>query len=163
MPIHYQAASKMRDLRPQWTADLFKYYQKPQSNQRDQAKSSRELRKQVWQTLRQQLGRIPARHTLILGGDQNCSLTPSTCAGPKANCGQGKQMPDQHLLQKLLEDHQLLQTNSWTRKAGPTYVRHAGHSMIDHLIVRQHQADNLAKQAHPVTTKLAAWRQGADI
>ena len=69
-------------------------------------------------------------------------------------------MPDQHLLQKLLEDHQLIQTNSWTRKAGPTYLHHAGHSLIDHLIIRQSQADNLARQAHPIPTKLAAWRQG---
>ena len=69
-------------------------------------------------------------------------------------------MPDQHLLQKLLEDHQLIQTNSWTRKAGPTYLHHAGHSLIDHLIIWQSQADNLARQAHPIPTKLAAWRQG---
>ena len=144
-----------------WTVDLFNVYQKPQSNLKDHSQSSKELRRQVWQVLRKQLGRIPTRHTLILGGDHNCGLTPSACAGPKADCGKGRPMPDQHLLQKLLEDHQLIQTNSWTRrKAGPTYLHHAGHSMIDHLIIRQSQADNLARQAHPIPTKLAAWRQG---
>ena len=136
-----------------WTVDLFNVYQKPHSNQKDHSQPSKELRRHVWQVLRKQLGRIPARHTLIIGRDHNCGLTPSACAGPNP-------MPDQHLLQKLLEDHQLIQTNSWTRKAGPTYLHHAGHSMIDHLIIRQSQADNLARQAHPIPTKLAAWRQG---
>ena len=56
------------------TVDLFNVYQKPQSHLKDHSQSSKELRRQVWQVLRKQLGRIPARHTLILGGDHNCGL-----------------------------------------------------------------------------------------
>ena len=143
-----------------WTVDLLNVYQKPQSTQKGQAQTSRDLRKQVWQTLRQQLSRLPERHTLILGGDHNCHLRPSACAGPQAGSNHSNSMPDQHILQKLLEDLRLLQVNSWTRKAGPTYIHPTGSSQIDHLIGRQSQVDNLAKQACPIKVALAAWRQG---
>ncbi|CAE7307189.1 unnamed protein product [Symbiodinium sp. CCMP2592] len=144
----------------QWTVDLLNIYQKPLLAQKDQAKPARDLRRQVWHTLRQQIARIPTRHTLIIGGDHNCNLLPSACAGPRAHCPTSKHMPDQHLLQKLLEDHNLIQVNSWTRKAGPTYTHPTGRSFIDHVIVRQGQADSLTRQAHPLAIELAAWRQG---
>ena len=73
-----------------------KVYQKPHSNQKDHSQPSKELRRQVWHVLRKQLGRVPDRHTLIIGGDHNC-VTPSACAGPKTDCGKGRPMPDQHL------------------------------------------------------------------
>ncbi|CAE7215822.1 Pol, partial [Symbiodinium sp. CCMP2456] len=143
-----------------WTVDLLNVYQKPQNAQKGQVQANRELRKKVWQTLRHQLSRVPERHTVILGGDHNCHLRPSVCAGPQAGRGHTGSVPDQHLFQKLLEDLRLLQVNSWTRKAGSTYIHPTGSSQIDHLIGRQSQVDNLAKQARPIQVALAAWRQG---
>ena len=76
-----------------WAVDLFNVYQKPQSNLKDHSQSSKELRRQVWQVLRKQLGRIPARHTLILGGDHNCGLTPLHVRGPKPTVGKADLCP----------------------------------------------------------------------
>ena len=109
--------------------------------------------------IRQQLNKIPARHTLIVGGGHNCGLMPSACAGPKADCGQGKPSSDQHLFQKLLGSPtaaaQLLELQGWPHLC--TSLR----AQPDRSCCAERARLTISPdRLHPPKTQLAAWRQG---
>ena len=98
-----------------------------------------EKRQQLWQKLRNWISSIPARNTLLVGGDMNCSLLPS-----HPNVGTGVQThkslhPDQSTFQQLITSKGLVAMNTWG-KAGPragTFLQLQQHSVqIDYLFTR---------------------------
>ncbi|CAE7252111.1 unnamed protein product [Symbiodinium sp. CCMP2592] len=152
----------LRLIHPQWTADILHIYQKAYNSHPKAVKEAREIRSDVWNSIRAQLQRLPARNTLIMLGDCNTPLKPSGAAGVRIATGQSSSPgpSDQARLQALIEDFSLCHLNSWCRSAGPTYHHAKGTSLIDHVFMRHLQADDRAKQARPINLGLAAWRLG---
>ena len=98
-----------------------------------------EKRQQMWNKLRSWISSIPARNTLLVGGDMNCSLLPS-----HPNVGTGVQShkslhPDQSTFQQLITSKGLIAMNTWGKagsRAG-TFLQLQQHSVqIDYLFTR---------------------------
>ncbi|CAE7227379.1 Pol, partial [Symbiodinium sp. CCMP2456] len=147
--------------RPDWTLDTYNVYRRQIGQGRDTAEEVRALRNRVWQAFEAVLARAPQRHTILAAGDFNCPLREGACAGPRCAPQDTKPPADQSSFLRALEDHHMIQVNSWQRQAGATYYHAKGQTLIDHVLLRKSQCDQRAKTAKPVKTSLAAWRQGS--
>ncbi|CAE7534662.1 unnamed protein product [Symbiodinium sp. CCMP2592] len=148
------------------TVDAINTYQKVYHSgstriEKGQTQIAADQRRDVWTSLRGLLKEIPIRHHLILSGDFNspAPLIPEL-VGSKARAFRTPMVPDLAALEALLVDFQLLHLNSWTRRAGPTFISPQGASQIDHVFVRKATADMPARGGSPCNWPLAAWRQG---
>ncbi|CAE7361477.1 unnamed protein product [Symbiodinium sp. CCMP2592] len=148
------------------TVDAINTYQKVYHSgstriEKGQTQIAADQRRDVWTSLRGLLKEIPIRHHLILSGDFNspAPLIPEL-VGSKARAFRTPMVPDLAALEALLVDFQLLHLNSWTRRAGPTFISPQGASQIDHVFVRKAAADMPARGGSPCNWPLAAWRQG---
>ncbi|CAE7250747.1 unnamed protein product, partial [Symbiodinium sp. CCMP2592] len=148
------------------TVDAINTYQKVYHSgstriEKGQTQTAADQRMGVWMSLRGLLKEIPIRHHLILSGDFN-SPAPliSELVGSKARAFRTPMVPDLAAFEALLVDFQLLHLNSWTRRAGPTFLSSQGASQIDHVFVRKATADMPARGGSPCDWPLAAWRQG---
>ncbi|CAE7668683.1 unnamed protein product [Symbiodinium sp. CCMP2592] len=148
------------------TVDAINTYQKVYHSgstriEKGQTQIAADQRRDVWTSLRGLLKEIPIRHHLILSGDFNspAPLIPEL-VGRKARAFRTPMVPDLAALEALLVDFQLLHLNSWTRRAGPTFISPQGASQIDHVFVRKATADMPARGGSPCNWPLAAWRQG---
>ncbi|CAE7664432.1 unnamed protein product [Symbiodinium sp. CCMP2592] len=94
----------------------------------------------VWDKLEHTIHNIPVRHTLPILGDFNTPLAAHPRAGRVVTKWNGRLPADASRLTKLLDDHELTHLNSWTRRAGPTYVCGEQRSLIDHVLTRHTQA-----------------------
>ena len=144
----------------QW--DIFSLYQHAMSaggaSDKDKLLSKRNI---VWKKLDKAMHSTPYRSMILLGGDFNTSLAPHP---PNVGHGilKGSTAADLEQERQLLNEffcrHRLSVLNSWGRKQA-TYEHPTGNTQIDFLVVRQQVADSSAKQAGPVDSGLAAWRQ----
>ncbi|CAE7715470.1 unnamed protein product [Symbiodinium sp. CCMP2592] len=148
------------------TVDAINTYQKVYHSgstriEKGQTQTAADQRMGVWTSLRGLLKEIPIRHHLILSGDFN-SPAPliSELVGSKARAFRTPMVPDLAALEALLVDFQLLHLNSWTRRAGPTFLSPQQPSQIDHVFVRKATADMPARGGSPCNWPLATWRQG---
>ena len=118
-------------------------------------------RKAVWRALHTLLLSIPRRHLLVLAGDFN-SPPPLVRGqvGQRADKFRGPAVADLHCLEHLIQDHGLILLNSWTRSAAATFRSEQSRTLIDHVYVRRHQADVVARQSCPQDWSLATWRRG---
>ena len=108
------------------------------------------------------LASLPVRSQLILGGDLNVTLTPTSRVA-----GYGllqrelseKEKADQDLVIRLLQRHKLSALNTWSKKGtAATYLHAKGRSQIDYVCARQAVSDGEAKTTKPVVTEMAGWR-----
>ena len=114
-------------------------------------------RARFWQALdQQQLVHLPKRNTLILLGDMNCSLpsAPGICGTStfwwKGTLRSGLQHPDNKHFLAVLNRHGVVVLNSWTCKAGPTYVHGEYANRIDYICTRRQLADGRARDVQYV-------------
>ena len=109
------------------------------------------LRQELWTKLTSLLRRIPARHTLVIGGDFNTTV------------GHGLQpgFPDASCLQDILEEFQL--SNTRKHDSTPSYCGPRGSSTIDFLLMRKVQSDAASKHTRcPSTCPLVQARAYPD-
>ncbi|CAE7937853.1 unnamed protein product, partial [Symbiodinium necroappetens] len=108
------------------------------------------------------LASLPVRSQLIVGGDFNATLIPTS-----GIAGYGllqrelsdKEKEDQDLLLRLLQKYKLSALNTWGKKSGAaTYLHAKGRSQIDFVCARQAVSDGEAKQTRPESTVMAGWR-----
>ncbi|CAE7772472.1 pol [Symbiodinium sp. CCMP2592] len=157
-----------------WALDILVVYQRPMSWQSSPTKTSDEapvsqspppqtaaqVRHAVWDKLDHTLKTLPTRHTLLLLGDFNTPLAAHPRAGRIVTKWTGRLPADAPRLARLLDDHDLLHLNSWSRRAGHTYVCGDQRSLIDHVLTRSTQAHPLARQTGRDPMTIAAWRAG---
>ncbi|OLQ13651.1 Retrovirus-related Pol polyprotein from type-2 retrotransposable element R2DM [Symbiodinium microadriaticum] len=111
------------------------------------------------------VGSLPARSSVVIGGDLNCVLEPSP---PHVGHGVHRGADRPHLTEErqwigaMLRRHGLCALNSWRQKRY-TYRHPNGKSQIDYLIVRKVLADNQARNAAPATVPLAGWRTSGHL
>ena len=133
--------------------DLVGIYQYPWNTSIKQ----KTCRNQIWNAFRQLLQELPARNTLCILGDFNCSL-PSiprlvglahfdTPDGPKL----GPQHGDISAFSQILNDFQLVALNTWTKGLHATSFTPFGASRIDFIMVRMRDCDHAAKQVGQVS------------
>ena len=118
---------------------------------------NRVLRQQLLTQLKDYLGHLPKRNTLILAGDFNTSLTtmPGFVASAtfqwKGGRTQGAQHSDTSDLMQVLQQHGLVALNTWNGNHGPTFVGPQHVSRIDFLLTRRQSADHAAKKVRQIT------------
>ena len=106
------------------------------------------------------IGALPARSSVVIGGDLNSVLAPSP---PNVGHGVHQGLDRPHLVEErkwlgdMLRRHGLCVLNSWRQKRY-TYKHPNGKSQIDYLIVRKILADNQARNASAIDVPLAGWR-----
>ncbi|CAL1169641.1 unnamed protein product [Cladocopium goreaui] len=108
-------------------------------------------REQFWMALDSLLTQLPARNTLALLGDLNCSLQAATgICGNARYRWQGKTIPgtthpDSNRFLTVLKKHGIVALNTWNSSTGPTFVSTGGTSRIDYFCTRKQFADGKAK------------------
>ncbi|CAE7937860.1 unnamed protein product, partial [Symbiodinium necroappetens] len=108
------------------------------------------------------LASLPVRSQLIVGGDFNATLVPTSRIagyGLLQRALSDKEKADQDLLLRLLQKYKLSALNTWGKKSGAaTYLHAKGRSQIDFVYARQAVSDGEAKQTRPEFTVMAGWR-----
>ena len=108
-------------------------------------------RENFWKALDHQLSQMPARNTLAVMGDMNCSLFEShgvcgtTCFRWQDALHQGPAHADGGRFLSILKLHGLVALNTWNSSLGPTFNQHGHASRIDYICTRQQFADGGAK------------------
>ncbi|CAE7307131.1 unnamed protein product [Symbiodinium sp. CCMP2592] len=97
-----------------------------------------QVRQSVWDKLEHTLKTLPTRHTLLLLGDFNTPLAAHPRAGRVVTKWNSRLPADAPRLTRLLDDYDLMQLNSWSRRAGPTYICGEQRSLIDHALAEIH-------------------------
>ena len=162
--LHFQEVVAGRLLhvrvqRPHHAIDLVGIYQ--HAHTQDSAKHNQRQRHILWDKLGQLLHRLPQRNLLNIMGDFNC--TPSFVQGSMSTAyPEAAKYPDSDELAALLEVHQLVILNGWTRRRRQhTFVGAKHKSIIDFSLTRRHHADGLAKQARTLPDlNFSPWRLG---
>ena len=126
-------------------------------------------RSTIWHKLDRWLCATPVRSELVIAGDLNITLRSQARV-----CGQGvprrqyreagKQ--DLEILMQILSKHKLCAANTWGKKAACYTNRHpGGNTQIDYVLVRQANADLIAKRSSHTHRDgwLAKGRPRADI
>ena len=60
----------------------------------------------------------------------------------------------------LLEDHNLVHLNSWSKRMGPTFIWGETRTLIDHVFTRCESADSLARYTGRDQLRIGEWRKG---
>ena len=108
-------------------------------------------REQFWTALDSLLTQLPARNTLTLLGDLNCSLPAATgiCGNAKYRWQDktipGTTHPDSNRFLTVLKKHGLVALNTWNSSTGPTFISTGGTSRIDYFCTRKQFADGKAR------------------
>ena len=133
-----------------WTTDLSG--ERPASSRSEVRDDLLRKRNGIWQDLGKWVRSIPARNTLLIGGDMNASL----CSSPP-HVGPGVQPhkymhSDQHEFQQLVESNGLIAMNTWCKAGKPagTFLGMHNSVQIDYLLTRLpcHQDSRKAKALH---------------
>ena len=105
--------------------------------------------------------RVPHRHTLILAGDYNSSVTKQPrLVGPAATFPRGPR-PDEPELSNLLGQHRLVALTTWQPLSPHTFVQGDARTQIDFILTREISAGRQAKQASPLLDfRLGSWKKG---
>ena len=153
-----------------WALDCVNVYQQTMNWQRtakDAVKSgelkqptAHEVRQQVWASLHQTLTKLPTRHTLLLLGDFSTPMQQHERAGPRVANWNSRLPSDASRLIHLLEDHDLIHLNSWSKRMGPTFVWGETRTLIDHVFTRCESADSLARYTGRDSIRVGEWRKG---
>ena len=120
------------------------------------ASSCLSTREQYWKALDNLLEMLPARNTLALLGDMNCSLpfTAGTCGCTtfrwRDRLVPGTAHPDANRFLHILVRHGLVALNTWSSRDGPSFVSCNGVSRIDYFCTRKQFADGKAKNTQYV-------------
>eukprot|EP00438_Fugacium_kawagutii_P018546 Skav204351 [mRNA] locus=scaffold3936:141329:147985:- [translate_table: standard] len=113
----------------------------------------KQARQHWWSQLSSLLTRLPARNTLLLQGDFNCSL--SRCSGLVGTSHFplyhhhtiGSQHIDMPSFEQIIRQHQLVALNGWSTTAASYH--HGDHgSRIDFVLTRYAHVDSTAKHAY---------------
>ena len=126
-------------------------------------------RSTIWHKLDRWLCATPVRSELVIAGDLNITLRsqPRVCGQgvPRRQYREaGKQ--DLEILMQILSKHKLCAANTWGKKAACYTNRHpGGNTQIDYVLVRQANADLIAKRSSHTHRDgwLAKGRPRADI
>ena len=153
-----------------WALDCVNVYQQTMNWQRPakdvvkpgepKSPTAYELRQQVWTSLHQTLTKLPHRHTLLLLGDFNTPMQQHERAGPRVANWNSRLPSDASRLTHLLEDHDLIHLNSWSKRMGPTFVWGETRTLIDHVFTRCENADSLARYTGRDCLRVGEWRKG---
>ena len=153
-----------------WALDCLNIYQHTLNWQRApkaQAVSSgtkqptaHEVRQQVWSALDRTLAKLPVRRTLLLLGDFNTPMSKHERAGPRVATWNSRLPSDASRLVHILEDHDLIHLNSWSKKMGPTFIWGDSQTLIDHVFTRSDSADSLARNTGRDKLRVGEWRKG---
>ena len=153
-----------------WALDCVNVYQQTMNWQRPakdavkpgepKSPTAYEIRQQVWTSLHQTLTKLPHRHTLLLLGDFNTPMQQHERAGPRVANWNSRLPSDASRLTHLLEDHDLIHLNSWSKRMGPTFVWGETRTLIDHVFTRCENADSLARYTGRDCLRVGEWRKG---
>ena len=109
-----------------------------------------DLRDDLWHSLNSVLNGLSHKHTLVLMGDFNTTLSrkcsavgSATFTSEGVQC-RGPQHTDSHRLQNILTIHDLLALNTWTPQNSHTFQFDDRRSRIDFICGRKHFADKTA-------------------
>ena len=95
--------------------------------------------------------RLPARNTIALLGDLNCSLpeSPGICGTPffrwQGKPKQGPRHEDGGRFLSILRQFGLVALNTWDASQAPTFAQNGAASRIDYVCTRQQHADGQAR------------------
>ena len=138
--MHFRIHGRTRDL------DFINIYQ------HIHAKDRMEDRHSLWHALQSLLTSFPQRNHLTILGDWNTSLQhTSTAVGlgtyrwQQDRCG-GPKHSDANLLHNILQQFDLIATNTWDHSLGPTYIFGKQTSRIDFAVCRRCHSDETSRQ-----------------
>ena len=153
-----------------WALDCLNVYQQTMQWQRNPRPAAlpdettqphaQETRQKVWTALDTTLKKLPIRHTLLLLGDYNTPMQRHERAGPEVARWNNRLPSDASRLIHLLEDHDLIHLNSWSRRMGPTFIWGDTRTLIDHVFTRSDSADSLARYTGRDKLRIGEWRKG---
>ena len=153
-----------------WALDCLNVYQQTMQWQRNPRPTvlpaettqphAQETRQKVWTALDTTLKKLPIRHTLLLLGDFNTPMQQHDRAGPRVTRWNTRLPSDASRLIHLLEDHDLIHLNSWSRRMGPTFIWGDTRTLIDHVFTRSDSADSLARYTGRDKLRIGEWRKG---
>ncbi|CAE7370346.1 unnamed protein product, partial [Symbiodinium sp. CCMP2456] len=139
--------------------DIFNLYQHSLSQHSDEQKQLlMQNRRGVWSKLDTALSALPFRSAIVLMGDFNMVMQPhATVVGQGVHAG--SQVHDLRQersdVLEVLARHRQTALNTWGKKQY-TYRHPSGSSQIDYVFVRQHQADQKAKECCVTKAPIAA-------
>ena len=153
-----------------WALDCVNVYQQTMNWQRPskdvttpgdpKQPTAYEVRQQVWTSLHRALTKLPVRHTLLLLGDFNTPMQQHERAGPRVANWNSRLPSDASRLIHLLEDHDLVHLNSWSKRMGPTFIWGDTRTLIGHVFTRSESADSLARYTGRDNLRIGEWRKG---
>ena len=137
----------VRILMPTRNVDVIGCYQHVHTGQ----KRCLQNREVLWNALEQTLRQLPARNTVAMLGDMNCSLpeSPGICGTSFFRWqGKPKQGPchaDGKRFLSILRQFSLVALNTWDASQSPTFAQNGAASRIDFVCTRMQHADGQAK------------------
>ena len=115
------------------------------------SKRSMPLRESFWKSLELILQQLPARNTVTLLGDMNCSLPASSGVSGtsffrwQGRPKQGPQHPDSGRFLSILHQFGIVALNTWDGSQCPTFAQNGAASRIDYICTRAQHADGQAR------------------
>ena len=115
------------------------------------SKRSMPLRESFWRSLELILQQLPARNTVTLLGDMNCSLPASSGVSGtsffrwQGRPKQGPQHPDSGRFLSILHQFGIVALNTWDGSQCPTFAQNGAASRIDYICTRAQHADGQAR------------------
>ena len=155
----------MRLQQDKHSLDLVNVYQfaRPNTGSHETAKMMAP-RAELWKSLQGLLGTLPNRNPLILMGDFNCNVKPSSgLAGTKALAPQNAHA-DQSDLQAIMQSFHLCALNTWTGSSTSQATCKGSNFgvQIDYIFTRAVHADHTARQCAPCPfIDFSPWRGGS--